>query len=195
MRKILLASASPRRRELLTQAGISFEVQPSRAEENITAKDPGKAVEELSLLKCRDIYQQTQQDVLVIGADTVVAANGQILGKPENEEDAVRMLWNLQGSTHEVYTGVTVMIREKNEEKICMFHEKTEVTFYPMTMEEIKDYVATKESMDKAGAYGIQGKSAIFVKGINGDYNNVVGLPLARLYQELKNLGIEIKEW
>lgn len=195
MREILLASASPRRRELLAQAGIPFQVRPSQAEENITTEDPGKAVEELSLIKCRDIYQQSQGDVLVIGADTVVAARGQILGKPVSPKDAANMLEKLQGRTHEVYTGVTIMIREKETEKIRTFHEKTEVTFYPMTEAEIRNYVSTQEPMDKAGAYGIQGKSAVFVKGINGDYNNVVGLPLARLYQELKNMGIEIKEW
>lgn len=195
MREILLASASPRRRELLEQAGIPFKVQPSRAEEKITTKNPGKAVEELSMQKCREVYQQVQKDVLVIGADTVVAAQGEILGKPSSKQEAAKMLEYLQGRTHDVYTGVTVMVREGEDEKICTFHEKTEVTFYSMTESEIENYVSTGEPMDKAGAYGIQGKSAIFVKGISGDYNNVVGLPLARLYQELKNMGIEIKEW
>ena len=195
MREILLASASPRRRELLTQAGIPFKVQPSMAKEKITTKDPGKAVEELSLQKCRDVYEKTQGEVLVIGADTVVALEGRILGKPASKEEAVLMLESLQGRNHQVYTGVTVMIREKETEQVCTFHEKTEVTFYPMTKEEISSYVSTGEPMDKAGAYGIQGKSAIFVKEISGDYNNVVGLPLARLYQELKNMKIEIREW
>lgn len=195
MREILLASASPRRSELLTQAGIAFKVQPSQAEEKITAEEPGQAVEELSLLKCRDIFEKSGNDVLVIGADTVVVAQGQILGKPASAQEAVFMLEMLQGKSHEVYTGVTVMVREKNQERTCTFHEKTEVAFYPMTEEEIRSYVSTGEPMDKAGAYGIQGKSAVFIKGIQGDYNNVVGLPLARLYQELKHMGIEIKEW
>lgn len=195
MRDIILASGSPRRKELLTQIGVVFQVKVSEAEEKITTKNPGKAVEELSRLKCSDIYGKTSGDVLVIGSDTVVSINGQILGKPASEEEAVQMLKNLQGKSHEVYTGVTIMVRENQEEKSCTFHEKTEVLFYPMTEAEIKSYVSTGEPMDKAGAYGIQGKSAVFVKGINGDYNNVVGLPLARLYQELKNMGIEIKEW
>lgn len=195
MKNIILASGSPRRRELLEQIGVTFQVLPSQAEENITGKEPGITVEELSSLKCRDIYEKTEGDVLVIGADTVVAAKGQILGKPSDEADAIAMLKHLQGDTHEVYTGVTVMIREGDSEKSCTFHEITEVTFYPMTEEEIRGYAETKEPMDKAGAYGIQGKSAVFVKGISGDYNNVVGLPLAGLYQELKNMGIEIKEW
>ena len=195
MKQIILASASPRRRELLSQAGIPFVVKPSQVEEKITVKEPGQAVEELSLLKCRDIYAQTTGDVAVIGADTVVAAEGRILGKPADKEEAVSMLTMLQGKQHEVYTGVTVLVREEGKENIRTFHEKTEVYFYPMTEEEIRGYVDTEEPMDKAGAYGIQGKSAIFIRQIWGDYNNVVGLPLARLYQECRKMGLEIKEW
>ena len=141
MKQIILASASPRRRELLSQAGIPFVVKPSQAEEKITVKEPGQAVEELSLLKCRDIYAQTTGDVAVIGADTVVAAEGRILGKPADKEEAVSMLTMLQGKQHEVYTGVTVMVREEGKENIRTFHEKTEVYFYPMTEEEIRGYV------------------------------------------------------
>ncbi len=195
MRKIILASASPRRRELLEQGGIPFTVNPSQAEENITTANPGMAVEELSYLKCSDIYKKSSGDVVVIGADTVVAINGKILGKPSSKEDAVRMLQDLQGREHEVYTGVTIMVREGEESIQKTFYEKTKVVFYPMTEEEIRSYVNTQEPMDKAGAYGIQGKSAIFIKEICGDYNNVVGLPLARLYQELKNMRIESREW
>lgn len=131
MKQIILASASPRRRELLSQAGIPFVVKPSQAEEKITVKEPGQAVEELSLLKCRDIYAQTTGDVAVIGADTVVAAEGRILGKPADKEEAVSMLTMLQGKQHEVYTGVTVMVREEGKENIRTFHEKTEVYFIP----------------------------------------------------------------
>ena len=194
MRKIILASASPRRRELLEQGGIPFTVIPSQAEEKITTEQPGQAVEELSYLKCSDIYEKSLGDVLVIGADTVVASEGKILGKPSSQKDAVKMLQSLQGREHEVYTGVTIMAREGNENRKT-FHEKTKVVFYPMSDEEIRSYVNTGEPMDKAGAYGIQGKSAVFIKEISGDYNNVVGLPLARLYQELKNMGIESREW
>lgn len=195
MRKIILASASPRRRELLEQGGIPFTVIPSQAEEKITTEQPGQAVEELSYLKCSDIYEKSLGDVLVIGADTVVASEGKILGKPSSQKDAVKMLQSLQGREHEVYTGVTIMAREGNENRKKTFHEKTKVVFYPMSDEEIRSYVNTGEPMDKAGAYGIQGKSAVFIKKISGDYNNVVGLPLARLYQELKNMGIESREW
>ncbi len=195
MRKIILASASPRRRELLEQGGIPFIVIPSQAEEKITTEQPGQAVEELSYLKCSDIYEKSLGDVLVIGADTVVASEGKILGKPSSQKDAVKMLQSLQGREHEVYTGVTIMAREGNENRKKTFHEKTKVVFYPMSDEEIRSYVNTGEPMDKAGAYGIQGKSAVFIKEISGDYNNVVGLPLARLYQELKNMGIESREW
>lgn len=195
MRKMILASASPRRRELLEQGGIPFTVIPSQAEEKITTEQPGQVVEELSYLKCSDIYEKSLGDVLVIGADTVVASEGKILGKPSSQKDAVKMLQSLQGREHEVYTGVTIMAREGNENRKKTFHEKTKVVFYPMSDEEIRSYVNTGEPMDKAGAYGIQGKSAVFIKEISGDYNNVVGLPLARLYQELKNMGIESREW
>lgn len=195
MRKMILASASPRRRELLEQGGIPFTVIPSQEEEKITTEQPGQAVEELSYLKCSDIYEKSLGDVLVIGADTVVASEGKILGKPSSQKDAVKMLQSLQGREHEVYTGVTIMAREGNENRKKTFHEKTKVVFYPMSDEEIRSYVNTGEPMDKAGAYGIQGKSAVFIKEISGDYNNVVGLPLARLYQELKNMGIESREW
>lgn len=195
MKKMILASASPRRRELLEQGGIPFTVIPSHAEEKLTTTQPGLAVEELSYLKCSDIYEKFTEDVVVIGADTVVASEGKILGKPSSKEDAVKMLQSLQGKAHEVYTGVTIIVREGEENRKKTFHEKTKVVFYPMSEEEIRSYVDTGEPMDKAGAYGIQGKSAIFIKEISGDYNNVVGLPLARLYQELKNMGIESREW
>lgn len=195
MKKMILASASPRRRELLEQGGIPFTVIPSQAEEKLTTTQPGLAVEELSYLKCSDIYEKSAEDAVVIGADTVVASEGKILGKPSSKEDAVKMLQSLQGKAHEVYTGVTIMVREGDENRKKTFHEKTKVVFYPMSEEEIRSYVDTGEPMDKAGAYGIQGKSAVFIKEISGDYNNVVGLPLARIYQELKNMGIESREW
>lgn len=152
-------------------------------------------MEELSEQKCREVFERTEGDVLVIGADTVVAASGEILGKPKDRQEAERMLSSLQGNSHEVYTGVTFMERENGTERSRTFHEKTRVTFYPMTKAEIQSYIETGEPMDKAGAYGIQGKALIFVKEIQGDYNNVVGLPVARLYQELKEMGLEPKEW
>ena len=195
MKRIILASASPRRRELLDQIGVVFEVCPSSAKEVMTSSLPQEVVQDLSRCKGQEVFEKTSGDVLVIGADTVVAFQDSILGKPADESMARDMLRRLQGRRHQVYTGVTLFIRQDGAKIQKSFYEKTEVVFYPMSEEEIDAYVKTKEPMDKAGAYGIQGRSAVFVEKIDGDYNNVVGLPLARLYQELKQLGIDIKEW
>ncbi len=184
--KIVLASASPRRKELLGQLKLDFEIHVSEVEEIVTKKEPEKVVEELSAQKAEAVFRQIEGDVLVIGADTVVALEGEILGKPADEQDACKMLQRLQGKEHYVYTGVTLYFRKGAREWCKTFFEGTQVSFYPMTEAEIKEYVSTKEPMDKAGAYGIQGLGARFVKEIHGDYNNVVGLPIARLYQELK---------
>ena len=187
--RIVLASASPRRQELLKQIGLSFEVCPSRTEEKTTEKDPRALVLLLSEQKAREVSDRLRKDrhedslpLLVIGADTVVACDGMILGKPKDAEQAEKMLCLLQGRSHQVYTGVTVLYDEKQSFSFC---ETTKVTFYPMDREEIKAYVATGEPMDKAGAYGIQGKCAAFIRSIEGDYHNVVGLPVGRLYQQL----------
>lgn len=188
MRKIILGSASPRRKELLEQAGIRFEVITSNAEEVITREKPEEIVEELSLLKGKAVAEAIREEAVVIGADTIVAMDGAVMGKPGNQADALRMLTRLQGRTHQVYTGVTLILKVREEQEIRTFHEKTDVTMYPMTESEILEYIATGEPMDKAGAYGIQGLAAIFVKEIRGDYNNVVGLPIARLYHELQML-------
>lgn len=187
--KIILASGSPRRRELLSQIGLDFEVRVSRVEERVTQTDAALAVEELSAQKAEAVMasaEDIQEPVLVIGADTVVAAGGRILGKPSDREEASKMLRCLSGSTHEVHTGVTLICRKKGEVRRKTFHETTRVAFYPMSEGEIQDYVATLDCMDKAGAYGIQGLCARYIKGIEGDYNNVVGLPVGRLYQEAK---------
>ena len=133
------------------------------------------------------------RDVVVIGADTVVSYEGKILGKPADETAAIEMLAMLQGNTHQVYTGVTLLIREKGRWKVHTFHECTDVSFYPVTEEEIKEYVNSKDPMDKAGSYGIQGAWGAYVKGIRGDYNNVVGLPVARLIYETKKLGMNLR--
>ena len=186
MKRILLASGSPRRKELLTQMGCVFEVCKSEAEEVITSTNPEEVVMELSSQK---------GEVCVIGADTVVAVDGNILGKPADEEDAVSMLKKLQGNSHFVYTGVSLFVRENQAETKQTFFEKTEVVFYPMSEEEIKTYVQSKEPMDKAGAYAIQGLCAKFIKEIRGDYYNVVGMPISRLYQEVKNMGMSWKDW
>ena len=200
MRKIVLASASPRRRELLSQVGITFEVKPASGEERITSTEPSKVVEELSSQKAMFTAHALEKeqaddlaDILIIGADTIVSYEGKILGKPSDPEAAVKMLSMLQGNTHQVYTGVTVLVREEENWKVHTFHECTDVIFYPVTKEEIAEYVNSKDPMDKAGSYGIQGAWGAYVKGIRGDYNNVVGLPVARLIYETKKLGINLR--
>lgn len=216
--EIILASASPRRKELLEQIGIRFKVKVSDTEEKTDTQIPHLLVQELSRQKAEavldkvlmEISVQNQSDgdagerdsedagILVIGADTVVSCDGLILGKPRSREEAVKMLSLLQGRTHEVYTGVTLLHHKGNAagdklEKICRktFYEATKVHFYPMREEEIAAYVDTGEPMDKAGAYGIQGLCARYISGIEGDYNNVVGLPIGRLYQEILYYGID----
>ncbi len=201
--KIVLASASPRRRELLTQIGLIFEIMVSDVEEKVTTTVPAQVVQELSRQKaeavlavleaegdseCGDVGSTDSEAFLVIGADTIVACDGMILGKPVDEADAVRMLKQLAGRNHEVYTGVTFAYKGKYRE-IYSFYEATTVHFAPMTDEEIQTYVSTKDPMDKAGSYGIQGFCARYITGIEGDYNNVVGLPVGRVYQELKRFG------
>ncbi len=204
-KKIILASASPRRRELLTQIGLNFEVVVSETEEKITSTEPARVVEELSAQKAEAVWEKlvsgacdaarnggesTMADTIVLGADTVVACDGKILGKPKDTEDAVKMLAMLQDRAHEVYTGVTVAYKENEEKKTLTFHEKTTVHFYPMTEAQIREYVATGDPSDKAGSYGIQGICARYIRSIEGDYNNVVGLPAGRVYQELHKLGL-----
>lgn len=177
---------------MLEKAGISFQVKVSDVEEKITKTAPAEVVEELSGQKALAVAE-TEPEAIVIGADTVVASGGAILGKPKDKEDAVVTLRALQGKTHQVYTGVTVCWTEGQERKKLTFSEASQVMVYPMTEEEIRSYVDTGEPMDKAGSYGIQGIFCLYICGIQGDYNNVVGLPVARLYQELKKKGIDLK--
>ena len=190
--RIILASASPRRQELLTQIGLSFEVCPSEWEEVTDKELPEEVVQELSYHKAMEVYERnvTEEGTVVIGADTIVACGGQILGKPGNRERAEEMLGKLQGGTHQVYTGVAFVWKEKGRTETAGFYECTDVRVYPMTEEEIRCYVETGEPMDKAGAYGIQGGFAAFIQGICGDYNNVVGLPVGRVYKELKKIQL-----
>ncbi|MGN0350042.1 MAG: Maf family protein [Roseburia sp.] len=208
MSQIILASASPRRKELLEQIGIAFEICPAKGEEKITKTNPAEVVEELSKQKAEEVaamltiygeeHQElmTPQDILVIGADTVVAVENQILGKPKDEEDACRMLRLLSGRAHEVYTGVTLFFIDKSGKMGAhVFHETTKVFMKELSEKEIKRYVASGEPMDKAGSYGIQGKCAIYIDKIEGDYNNVVGLPISRIYRELEKLGIDLYAW
>ena len=185
--KLILASASPRRKELLGKTGLEFEIIPAKGEEKVTKSLPWEVVEELSLQKAKDIAKLQTEECIVIGSDTIVAKGKMIMGKPKDEADAFHMLSQIAGDVHQVYTGVT-LIRTGAHPKTVTFAEKTDVSLYPMSSEEINDYIATKDPMDKAGAYGIQGDFAIHVKGIAGDYYNVGGLPIGKVYQELKQL-------
>ncbi len=218
MRKIILASQSPRRRELLTQIGLEYEVCPSTVEEIIKDTNPVDIVKSLSLQKAMDVAEKKKieypkENLLVIGADTIVVYDNKILGKPKDEKDAVAMLSLLQGKTHSVYTGVALVFIQsqalqntsEQEEEIKSFAEETKVTMCPMTQAEILWYVGTSEPMDKtdipiwntditkrpwfgkAGGYGIQDAFGMkYIKSIQGDYYNVVGLPVSRLFQEIK---------
>ena len=189
MRKIILASGSPRRRELLTQIGLEYTVIPSKKEEILRFTKPEDIVKDLSLQKAQDIAETAETGTIVIGSDTVVALDGEILGKPHTPDNAVKMLKRLEGRSHQVYTGVSVVIKgvaADGSDEIISFAEETDVHVYPMTDAEIEAYVATGDPLDKAGAYGIQGIFAKHVQGISGCYYNVMGLPIGRLYQELK---------
>lgn len=181
MKHIILASASPRRKEILELADLKFDVMPSDAQEITTKTAPNEVVMELASIKAKDIYKKSEKQSMIVGADTVVEYQGQILGKPTDKADAKRMLTMLSGQTHEVYTGVCVI----EDGKTKTFYEETKVTFYEISDEQINHYIKTGEPMDKAGSYGIQGKAAVFIKGIEGDYYNVVGFPIARFLQEI----------
>ena len=197
--RLVLASASPRRRELFHQAGLFPEIIPSRKEERSSAKTPAALVKALSRAKAEDIAAQLSgetaggKEILVAGADTIVVLDGKVLGKPKDPEDAVRMLEDLSGRTHHVYTGVTLILlggsgAEAGESRRISFFEKTAVEVYPLTGAEIRAYVESGDPLDKAGAYGIQGAFGQHVRGIRGDYTNVVGLPLGRTLWEMKKL-------
>lgn len=198
--RLILASGSPRRKELLEQVGAEFAVLPAKGEEIITSTEPQQVVSELSAQKAQEAAERYGAElgidedipVVILGADTVVAYENSILGKPVDKEDAVRMLQMLSGNTHSVYTGVTWIFCQKGKQKQQTFFAETKVTMYPMKEEQIRAYVETGEPMDKAGAYAIQGKCALYVEKITGDYNNVVGLPVALLFQNLEKSGIEI---
>ena len=200
--KIILASASPRRRELLAQIGLEFEVKVSNKEEVYTSTKPQKIVEELALMKAENVASDLQaegvelKNAIVIGADTIVVRDEEILGKPKNEDHAYEILLSLQGRAHEVYTGVAILSYNNAGEKEIINHAvETKVHVHEMNEEEIRAYIATGDPMDKAGAYAIQGLCAKFIKEIKGDYYNVVGMPISRLYQEVKNMGMSWKDW
>ncbi len=181
---LLLASSSPRRSELMKLAGYEFEVVPANVSETfLHGTPPMQIVEQLSPRKAQAVAKQHPEDI-VLAADTVVVLKGRILGKPKDAEMAKAMLKLLSGNVHQVYTGYTVI----SGKKLLCGHECTSVEFYSLSEEEIDAYVATEEPMDKAGAYGIQGKGGLFVKRINGDFYNIVGLPIAKIRRILNGL-------
>lgn len=188
---VILASGSPRRKELLKLLGVDFKIITSNKEEIVTSQNPEAVVKELSMMKAEDVAQGVDGPAIILGADTVVAYKGQILGKPKDRADAIRMISSFAGDEHQVYTGVC-MIRKEADGRVkkISFAEKTQVSVYPMTKQEIERYVDSGEPMDKAGAYAIQGLFAPYIKEISGDYYNIVGFPIARIYQCLKAEGI-----
>ena len=183
---MILASQSPRRRELLGQMGFSFTVRPAKGEELPHPElTPAQLVEELARQKALEVSAEAEADDVVVAADTVVAIDGKVLGKPHDKVHAAQMLSALSGREHTVYTGVAV----KRGETLLVEHEATQVRFRPLTEREIDLYIQTGEPMDKAGSYGIQGYGALLVEGIRGDYFNVVGLPVCRLGRMLAQVG------
>ena len=187
MKPIILASSSPRRRELMTLAGYSYRVQASCVKEIITKTVPSDIVQELSAQKAAAVAALQTEDCLVIGSDTLVAFDGRVLGKPADLDDAVSTLTALSGNTHQVYSGVTILeVHKGSVVRSKTFCECTDVHVVPMTEQEIRDYTTCGECMDKAGSYAIQGRFAVYISGIDGDYYNVMGLPISRLHRELK---------
>ena len=208
-KRIILGSASPRRKELLEQIGIKFEIVVSDAEEHYESTRPDEIVRELALMKAEQVAEEVKRrekegvgedyllrsetgearlrNLLILGADTVVVRDGEILGKPSGAEEAFEMLKSLKGRAHQVYTGIAVLDFDGNAERHTVSHaEETKVFVHAMTDEEIRSYIAAGESLDKAGAYGVQGRFAAYIDRIEGDYYNVVGLPVAYLYHAVK---------
>ena len=194
--KLVLASNSPRRREILGGLGYEFDVFAAPFDESaVSLADPVEGVQKLALGKAEasaKAAEQSGEDTLFLGSDTVVVLDGAAMGKPADEEDAKRMLRTLSGRTHQVYTGVAAVVRDGTTGELTSetFASCTDVTFYELSEAEINTYVTTKEPMDKAGAYGIQGKGCVLVSGINGDYLTVVGLPAAETYRLLQRHGV-----
>lgn len=215
-KRVILGSASPRRKELLEQIGIEFEIVVSDAEEHYKSTEPEEIVKELALMKAENVAEEWKhnesapventyaidndvpgldpcekklRNVVILGADTIVVRDGEILGKPSDEEAAFSMLKSLQGRMHQVYTGVAVLDFDENGKRHTISHaEETKVYVHEMTDAEIRRYIAVGESLDKAGAYGIQGRFAAFIDRIEGDYYNVMGLPTAYLYHTMKTM-------
>lgn len=201
--KYILASGSPRRVELIQKLHLPFEVEKALGEELTTETEPAKYAMSLAREKALEVYNRLsniprsaeKDSLFVLGADTIVVHNGQILGKPSDEEDAFEMLSSLSGKTHEVYTGVTLVFDRIDGSKtadpvIVSFFDKTEVTFNTLSADEIRAYISTGDPLDKAGAYGIQGDFSIHVSGVKGNFENVIGLPVSKIYEEIKRLNL-----
>ena len=195
MKEIILGSASPRRKELLEQIGIKFNIRVSNKEEHYSSSLPEDIVKELALMKAEnvadDLIKENANDVVVIGADTVVVHEGRILGKPKDDEDAFNMIRSFAGKKHYVYTGIAIADIIGDKVKVIS-NEAVKTTVYvnDMTDKEIMEYINTGEHKDKAGAYGIQGRFAAYIDHIDGDYYNVVGLPVSKIYENLKKYDI-----
>lgn len=187
MGKLILASSSPNRRQILERAGIEFDWMVSAADESAQGLAPAELVLELSRRKLEAVLPRCAEEDIVVTADTVVSVDGEILGKPENAEEARRFLTLLSGRTHVVYTGVQIAFKGRRK----AFYQTTDVKFYPLTKEELDRYIESGEWFGKAGAYGIQGPAALFVESIRGDYNNIFGLPAAQLMREIRQLTAE----
>ncbi len=196
MYKIILASNSPRREEILNQAGVTFTIIPSLIEEITTKVTPMEIVEELAINKAIDVAERVSDSAIIIGADTMVAVGNEVLGKPKTYEEAQRMLTLLQGKEHQVYTGVGIIIKKIDNDhvsnKVIRFAQVSHVRVSNMKEEQIKAYIDTREPFDKAGAYGIQGKFCVYIESITGEYNNIVGLPIAKIYRALIAEGIDL---
>lgn len=186
MQPLILASSSPRRQELLRQVGVSFVIEPSLVDERVDRPmAPADLVEHLALIKAREVASRHPESP-VLGADTIVAIDGDILGKPADQAAAIAMLERLAGREHQVVTGVALVFGERE----AVTHEVTRVRFGPLNRAQIERYVATGEPMDKAGAYGIQGRAAGLIEAITGDYYNVMGLPLFRTLRLLEQFDL-----
>ena len=188
--KIILASGSPRRKELLLQIGIVPEIIVSHVEEKITSNIPAEVVMSLAEQKAVDVAKEMPEGTVILGSDTVVAADGKILGKPKSHEEAYEMIRRLAGRSHQVYTGVCLVKKgpEGEADTVVSFYDETDVNVSPMTEKEIREY-ADSEEPDKAGSYAVQGFFARYIDGLKGSYANVMGLPVHLVYQELKKLG------
>ncbi len=190
-KSIILASGSPRRKELLLQIGIVPEIIVSHVEEKITSDIPAEVVMSLAEQKAVDVAKEMPDGTVILGSDTVVAADGKILGKPKSHEEAHEMIRRLAGRSHQVYTGVCLVKKgpEGEADTVVSFYDETDVNVSPMTEKEIREYADSEEPMDKAGSYAVQGFFARYIDGLKGSYANVMGLPVHLVYQELKKLG------